>query len=132
MAGPVLEARNLTKHFAVKRGLFSRQVGAVRAVDDISFTIDPGKTLGLVGESGCGKTTTAKMVLLLEQPTGGIMRFEGQPPDPSAPPPGCAFHPRCPKVLERCRSEAPPEFRVTDSQTSRCWLSAPVATPVPR
>src|SRR5882672_8204271 len=78
MAGPVLEARNLMKHFAVKRGLFSRQVGAVRAVDDISFTIDPGKTLGLVGESGCGKTTTAKMVLLLEQPTGGVMSFEGR------------------------------------------------------
>jgi len=79
MAGPVLEAKNLTKHFAVKRGVFfSRQVAMVRAVDDISFTIDPGKTLGLVGESGCGKTTTAKMVLLLEQPTGGIMRFEGQ------------------------------------------------------
>src|SRR5437773_2060503 len=78
MAGPVLEARNLVKHFPVKRGIFSRQVGAVRAVDDISFTIDPGKTLGLVGESGCGKTTTAKMVLLLEQPTGGIRRFEGQ------------------------------------------------------
>src|SRR5216110_3164761 len=79
MAGPVLEAKNLTKHFPVKQGVFfSRQVGAVRAVDDISFTIDPGKTLGLVGESGCGKTTTAKMVLLLEQPTGGLMRFEGQ------------------------------------------------------
>src|SRR5881409_2101351 len=79
MAGPVLEAKNLTKHFPVKLGVFfSRQVGAVRAVDDISFTIDPGKTLGLVGESGCGKTTTGKMVLLLEQPTGGIMRFEGQ------------------------------------------------------
>src|SRR5438552_9198512 len=57
MAGPVLEAKNLTKHFPVKQGVFfSRQVGAVRAVDDISFTIDPGKTLGLVGESGCGKT----------------------------------------------------------------------------
>src|SRR5437762_13424670 len=79
MAGPVLEAKNLTKHFPVKQGVFfSRQVGAVRAVDDISFTIDPGKTLGLVGESGCGKTTTAKLVLLLEQPTGGVIRFEGQ------------------------------------------------------
>src|SRR5919204_2178410 len=78
MAGPVLEAVNLMKHFPVKRGLFSRTVGAVRAVDDISFTIDPGKTLGLVGESGCGKTTTAKMVLLLEKPTGGEICFEGR------------------------------------------------------
>jgi oligopeptide/dipeptide ABC transporter ATP-binding protein len=78
MAGPVLEAKNLVKHFPVRRGLISRQVAFVRAVDDISFSIDPGKTLGVVGESGCGKTTTAKMVLLLERPTGGIMRFEGQ------------------------------------------------------
>ena len=56
-----------------------------------------------------------------------LAAIDGQPPDPSAPPPGCAFHPRCPKVIDRCRSEAPPEFRVTDTQTSRCWLSAPVA-----
>ena len=56
-----------------------------------------------------------------------LTAIEGQPPDPSAPPPGCAFHPRCPKVMDRCRSEAPPEFRVTDSQTSRCWLSAPAS-----
>src|SRR6059036_3064041 len=78
MAGPVLEAKNLVKHFPVRRGIFSRQVAVVRAVDDISFSIDSGKTLGLVGETGCGKTTTGKMVLLLERPTGGIMRFEGQ------------------------------------------------------
>jgi oligopeptide/dipeptide ABC transporter ATP-binding protein len=55
-----------------------------------------------------------------------LTAIDGQPPDPSAPPPGCAFHPRCPKILDRCRTESPPEFRVTDTQTSRCWLSAPV------
>jgi oligopeptide/dipeptide ABC transporter ATP-binding protein len=54
-----------------------------------------------------------------------LTAIDGQPPDPAAPPPGCAFHPRCPKVMDRCRSEAPPEFRVADAQTSRCWLSDP-------
>jgi oligopeptide/dipeptide ABC transporter ATP-binding protein len=75
---PVLEAIKLTKHFAVKRGLFSGSLGVVRAVDGISFVIPARKTLGVVGESGCGKTTTAKLVLLLEQPTGGAIRFEGR------------------------------------------------------
>jgi oligopeptide/dipeptide ABC transporter ATP-binding protein len=78
MAGPVLEARNLTKHFPVRRGLFARETAVVRAVDDISFAIETGKTLGLVGESGCGKTTTAKLVLLLEQPTSGLIHFGGR------------------------------------------------------
>ena len=78
-AMPVVEAVKLTKHFALKRGLFSgADRGAVRAVDGISFTIPPGKTLGVVGESGCGKTTTAKLVLLLEEPTGGSIRFLGK------------------------------------------------------
>jgi oligopeptide/dipeptide ABC transporter ATP-binding protein len=54
-----------------------------------------------------------------------LTAIDGQPPDPSAPPPGCAFHPRCPSVMDRCRTEAPPEFRVADSQTNRCWLSDP-------
>ena len=75
---PVVEAVKLTKHFALKRKLFSSANGVVRAVDGISFAIPPGRTLGVVGESGCGKTTTAKLVLRLEEPTGGTMRFMGR------------------------------------------------------
>jgi len=74
----VLEAAGLSKHFRAKRGIFGGDRGAVRAVDGISFTIEAGQTLGVVGESGCGKTTTAKLVLGLEEPTGGAIRFEGR------------------------------------------------------
>jgi ABC-type microcin C transport system duplicated ATPase subunit YejF len=75
----LLEAENLVKHFPVRRGLFRGPVGAVRAVDGVSFSIEPGQTLGLVGESGCGKSTTAKLVLRLEEPTGGTLRWDGRP-----------------------------------------------------
>ena len=74
----LLEVEALTKHFPVRRGLLGRATGLVRAVDGVSFTIDPGTTLGLVGESGCGKTTTSKLVLGLERPTAGAIRFQGE------------------------------------------------------
>jgi oligopeptide/dipeptide ABC transporter ATP-binding protein len=74
----VIEAEGLTKHFRAKRGILGGDRGVVRAVDGISFAIEPGQTLGVVGESGCGKTTTAKLVLGLEEPTAGTMRFEGR------------------------------------------------------
>src|SRR5437588_364153 len=74
----LLEAAGLSKHFQAKRGVFGGARGVVRAVDGISFTIERGRTLGVVGESGCGKTTTAKLVLGLEEPTGGVIRFEGK------------------------------------------------------
>jgi len=74
----ILEADGLSKHFQTKRGLFGINRGVVRAVDGISFAIEQGQTLGVVGESGCGKTTTAKLVLGLEEPSGGAIRFDGR------------------------------------------------------
>ena len=78
MSEILLEARDLTKYFPVTKGLiFSKQIGAIKAVDGISFTINRGETFGLVGESGCGKTTTSRLILLLEEITSGTLLFEG-------------------------------------------------------
>ena len=74
----LFEADGLTKHFPLRKGFFGGSNGAVRAVDGVSFTIEAGRTLGVVGESGCGKSTTAKLVLKLEEPTGGTIRFLGK------------------------------------------------------
>jgi len=74
---PMLEVRNLKKYFPVRRGVLSRVVSHVKAVDDVSFTIDKGETFGLVGESGCGKTTTGRAVLRLIEPDSGEVKFEG-------------------------------------------------------
>jgi oligopeptide/dipeptide ABC transporter ATP-binding protein len=78
MSEPLLEVRDLKKHFPVGGSLLGRGQGWVKAVDGISFTINSGETLGLVGESGCGKTTTSKLILAAETPTAGAIEFEGR------------------------------------------------------
>src|SRR5216684_1853569 len=77
---PLLRVEGVYKHFALTKDiLFTRTLGYIKAVDDVSFDIRAGETLGLVGESGCGKTTTSRMILNLEEPTGGRILLEGEP-----------------------------------------------------
>jgi len=78
MPEPLLEVCDLVKHYPIRRGLFGRETGQVRAVDGVSFDLRQGEVLGLVGESGCGKTTTGRCILRLIEPTSGTVRFDGQ------------------------------------------------------
>jgi oligopeptide/dipeptide ABC transporter ATP-binding protein len=75
---PLVSVRNLRKEFPIKKGVFARQVGSVKAVNDVSLDVARGETLGVVGESGCGKTTTGRTILRLLEPTSGEIMFEGR------------------------------------------------------
>ncbi|HWG82473.1 MAG TPA: dipeptide/oligopeptide/nickel ABC transporter ATP-binding protein, partial [Gaiellales bacterium] len=79
MDEPLLTVENLEKHFPITRGIiFQKEIGRVRAVDGVSFSVNKGETLGVVGESGCGKSTMARCVMRLLNPTGGKITFDGQ------------------------------------------------------
>jgi oligopeptide transport system ATP-binding protein len=76
--GPLVQVNDLKMHFPIRRGILQRTVGSIKAVDGITFDVRPGETLGLVGESGCGKSTAGRALLQLYRPTGGSVYFEGQ------------------------------------------------------
>ncbi len=77
-SGPLLEVRDLVKHFPIRKGVFRHVGSVVKAVDGVSFDLDRGETLGLVGESGCGKSSTGRLLMRLDDPTAGEIRFDGQ------------------------------------------------------
>lgn len=85
---PLLKVTGLVKHFPISKGLLRRQVGAVKAVDGIDFDVRRGETLGVVGESGCGKSTMGRLITRLLEPTGGTVEFEGATSRTSGSP-GC-------------------------------------------
>src|SRR5437762_4916814 len=76
--GPLIEVEHLIKHFPVRQGVFARSTGVVHAVEDVSLAVNAGETMGIVGESGCGKTTTARLIARLLEPTSGTIRFDGR------------------------------------------------------
>ena len=78
MSKPLLRVEGLKQHFPIHKGLIGRTVGHVKAVDDVSFHVNAGETLGIVGESGCGKSTTGRAIMQLLEPTAGIVEFQGQ------------------------------------------------------
>ena len=115
MADVLLEGRDLKLYFPVTRGLLQRTIGWVRAVDEVSFTIERGKTLSLVGESGAGKTTIAKAVLLQEKLTSGRILFEGKDLSQFSPSQLKAqYRPRLGSVQQNPWSSMNPRMKVRD------------------
>ncbi|HHX75726.1 MAG TPA: ATP-binding cassette domain-containing protein [Firmicutes bacterium] len=115
MAEVLLEAQSLTKHYPVMKGLLRKIVGTVKAIDGVSFQIERGKTLSLVGESGAGKTTTAKAILLLEQLTAGSILFEGKDICQFAPSRlKTEYRPKVQAVQQNPWSSMNPRMRVRD------------------
>ena len=112
--GVILQVKNLKKHFVLKKTLMGEPISTLKAVDDISFIIKEGETLGIVGESGCGKTTMGRTVLKLHQPTGGQVVFEGKDITCYSPKQMRALRTRMQIVFQDPYSSLPPRSTVGD------------------
>ncbi|MFK7996940.1 MAG: ABC transporter ATP-binding protein [Granulosicoccus sp.] len=111
---PILAVEDLSKHFAVRTGLFGRDKRTVKAVNGLNFSIGPGETLALVGESGCGKTTTTRLLLRLQTPSHGIVRFEGRDVNQLKGADLKAFRSRVQAVFQDPWSSINPRVRIRD------------------
>lgn len=111
----LIEVNNLKKHYPVTKGAITKTlVGTVKAIDDISFNINKGETFSLVGESGCGKTTTTKMILMSEPPTDGIVKYEGSDMAEFTTPAKKEFKSSVQAVFQDPWSSLNPKMRVRD------------------
>jgi len=115
MAETLLSVSDLKKHYAITEGLLGREVGQVRAVDGVSFEVERGETVGLVGESGCGKSTVATTLMGLEEPTDGAVAFDGSPVADRERSPGREFRKRVGMVFQDPTSSFDPRMTVGES-----------------
>ena len=129
--GPLLEVRDLKKHFPIKGGAMRRVIGQVKAVDGVSLSVNRGETVAIVGESGCGKSTTGRTIIRLEEPTGGEIIFRHPDARPGAPrgrrhqdhgrgPPADAVHLPGPDGLPRLPDDRRPGDRRAPASSTRC------------
>ncbi|MFB6360237.1 MAG: ABC transporter ATP-binding protein [Halobacteriales archaeon] len=112
---PLLSVRGLTKHFRITEGVMQREVGRVRAVDGIDFEIRRGETFGLIGETGCGKSTAARTLLRLEDPTDGTVVFDGEPVTEFGPTALKRFRRRAQMIFQDPTSSFDPRMRIGES-----------------
>jgi dipeptide transport system ATP-binding protein len=127
MTAPLLEARNLSRHYSVSRGMFKPHA-TVKALNGVSFTVNPGQTLAVVGESGCGKSTLARALTLIEPPTGGTLQLDGMDATGASPAQTKALRKRVQMVFQNPYASLNPRKRISQMLEEPLLLNTPMSS----